>query len=79
MKQKLANLYIKEGCPWCKAAMEWLNAKNFQYNVIEVRHNKAAFQEMEALSGQTKTPTMQLSDGSILADFGVEQLPEFLG
>ena len=79
MKQTLPKLYIKEGCPWCAAAIKWLDAKNFQYELIEVRHNKSAFDEMTALSGQTKTPTMQLSDGRVLADFDVEQLPEFLG
>ncbi|MFI0348644.1 MAG: glutaredoxin family protein [Chthoniobacterales bacterium] len=76
MKSKL---YIKEGCPWCHAATEWLDAKKFSYELIEVRNNKKAFDTMVALSGQTKTPTLQLPDGRVLADFGVEQLPEFLG
>lgn len=78
MKQELPKLYIKEGCPWCHAAIEWLDAKNFPYELIEVRNNKAAFDEMVALSGQTKAPTMKLPDGRVLADFDVEQLPEFL-
>ena len=29
------------------------------------------------ISGQTKTPTLDV-DGAVLADFGVEQLKEFL-
>ena len=79
MKNSLPKLYIKEGCPWCHAAIEWLDGKKFSYELIEVRNNKKAFDEMIALSGQTKTPTLQLPDGRVLADFGVEQLPGFLG
>jgi hypothetical protein len=33
--------------------------------------------EMEALSGQTKAPTMDWQ-GEVLADFGVEELVPFL-
>ncbi len=71
-------LYIKEGCPWCREAMQWLDQHHVQYEMIEVRNNKAAFDKLVEISGQTKTPTLQLSDGRLLADFGVEELPSFL-
>lgn len=75
MKHKL---YVKSGCPWCIDAINWLDAKKIAYDLIEVRNDKAAFEEMVQLSGQTKAPTMQAIDGRVLADFDVAQLPEFL-
>ena len=70
-------LYIKQGCPWCIAAEEELQKLGVKYDRREVRSKPAFFEEMKKLSGQTKAPVMQM-DGRILADFGPEQLPEFL-
>ena len=70
-------LYIKQGCPWCIAAEEELQKLGVKYERREVRSNPAYFEEMKKLSGQSKAPVLQM-DGRILADFGVEQLPEFL-
>lgn len=72
-------LYIKEGCPWCAEAMEWLDQHQFKYSLIEVRNDPVAFDKLVEISGQTKTPTLQMPDGRVLADFGVEELPTFLG
>ena len=70
-------LYIKAGCPWCLAAEEELQRLGVKYERREVRSNPAYFEEMKKLSGQSKAPVLQMDD-RILADFGVEQLPEFL-
>lgn len=75
---KLPKLFVKTGCPWCHEAIEWLTAKGIAYEMIDVRKDAAAFEEMQQLSGQTKTPTLQMPDGRVLADFGVEELPSFL-
>lgn len=71
-------LYIKEGCPWCHEAIEWLDQHQFKYDTIEVRNDKSAFDQLVKISGQSKTPTLQMPDGRVLADFGVEELPGFL-
>lgn len=71
-------LYIKEGCPWCAEAIEWLDRHEFKYEKIEVRNDKNAFDKLIEISGQTKTPTLQMPDGRILPDFGVEELSSFL-
>ena len=70
-------LYIKQGCPWCIAAEEELQKLGVKYDLREVRSNPAYFEEMKKLSGQTKAPVLQIDD-RVLADFGPEQLPEFL-
>ncbi len=71
-------LYIKQGCPWCNEAIQWLDTNHINYELIDVLSNQEAFNEMIALSGQQKTPTLQMPDRRILADFGVEELPDFL-
>ncbi|HLB33206.1 MAG: hypothetical protein A3F67_00965 [Verrucomicrobia bacterium RIFCSPHIGHO2_12_FULL_41_10] len=78
MKKSLPKLYVKTGCPWCHEAIEWLDARHIRYELIDVRSNQDAFNEMIAISGQQKTPTLQTPDHRVLADFGVEQLPDFL-
>lgn len=77
MSQERPLLYIKNGCPWCEAAEEFLKEKDIAYDVVDVRSNASAFQKMQELSGQTKAPTMVL-DGDVLPDFGVEELEPFL-
>ncbi|PTY01354.1 NrdH-redoxin [Verrucomicrobia bacterium LW23] len=70
-------LYIKQGCPWCMEAEDFLQDHGIAYDVLEVRSNRAAYDEMVALSGQTKAPVMDW-DGEVLADFGAEELGAFL-
>lgn len=78
MKKQLPQLFVKTGCPWCHEAMEWLTAHGIAYDLIDVLRDDAAFKKMKQLSGQTKTPTLEMPDGRVLADFGVEELPDFL-
>ncbi len=70
-------LYVKSGCPWCAEAEAYLKQHGIAYGKTDVRSDKAAFEEMNRLSGQTKTPTMRWGD-EILADFGAEELDVFL-
>jgi hypothetical protein len=43
----------------------------------EVLNDPRAFEEMRRKSGQSKAPTLDF-EGKILADFGVDELPQFL-
>jgi glutaredoxin 3 len=70
-------LYVKRGCPHCKAAMDYLDQRRIEYTKIAVRGDAAQMQKLKDLSGQTKTPTLDW-DGSVLADFGIEELEQFL-
>ena len=72
-----ATLYVKAGCPWCIEAEDYLKQNQIPYDRKEVRSDAAAMEEMVALSGQTKAPTMKLGD-AVLADFGVDELIPFL-
>ncbi|HEY9155534.1 MAG TPA: glutaredoxin family protein [Opitutaceae bacterium] len=70
-------LYIKDGCPYCEEAMEFLDDHGVTYELKEVLNDPRAFEEMRRKSGQSKAPTLDF-EGKILSDFGVDELPQFL-
>jgi len=72
-------LFIKQGCPWCDDAEDWLSRRGVAYTVVDVLSDSAAFTLMRKLSGQTKAPVLVTEEGRVLSDFGVEELPAFLG
>ena len=69
-------LFIKPYCGWCSKAMNWLDARGVDYEVLDVIRNDAAYNEMVTLSGQELAPVIDV-DGKILADFGPDQLAAF--
>ena len=58
-------------------AEEWLQTHGYRYQVIDVRADRAAFDEMLRLSGQRRAPTLVVGD-LLLPDFGPEELAVFL-
>ena len=70
-------LYVKAGCPWCMVAEQYLNKRGYRYKSIEVGRNRAALDELQAVSGQTDTPTLVAGD-SVLRDFSPDELEDFL-
>lgn len=77
MAQELPILYVKQGCPWCAEAVEFLDDHGVSYRLQEVTSDPAAYAEMQKKSGQTKAPTLDWN-GKILADFGTDELVPFL-
>ena len=71
-------LYVKTWCPWCVAAREWLDTRGFGYELIDVEADRADYDEMIQLSGQSKTPTLVTHEGEVLPDFGPEELEVFV-
>ncbi len=70
-------LYVKRGCPYCQAAMNYLDQQNVAYEQIEVRGEPAEMDKLQKISGQSKTPTL-VWGGDVLADFGTDELVAFL-
>mgnify|MGYP001592456012 FL=1 len=69
-------LFIKPFCGWCVEAMEWLDRNKIKYNVLDVTSDRAAWDEMVGLSGQSSAPVIEV-DGEMLADFGASELAQF--
>ena len=77
MGEALPILYTKNGCPWCEDAVAFLDEHGVSYRLKEVTSDPDALAELTRISGQSKAPTLEW-DGSILADFGTEELVPFL-
>jgi glutaredoxin len=77
MPDPLPTLFIKTGCPWCEDAITFLTDKGIGYQERNVTEDPEAYQEMLRVSNQTKTPVLDWH-GKILADFGLEELQDFL-
>ena len=77
MTTKSLILYVKIGCPWCWIARDYLQNHGYQYELIDVSRDRAAFEELKRISGQTFTPTLAW-DNLVLSDFSPEDLEEFL-
>ena len=77
MNEKLPILYVKSGCPWCAEAVELLSGHGVEYREVNVSNDARAFSEMQKKSGQSSAPTLDWY-GQILADFGVDELKNFL-
>lgn len=72
-------LYVKNGCPWCVEAVEYLDERGYKYRQVNVLRDAEAYQHMKDLSGQRLTPTLSIGDGNLLlADFDTDQLEKFL-
>jgi glutaredoxin len=71
-------LYVKVWCPWCVDAVNWLKARGYRYEQFDVLADQAAYDHMVQISGQRKTPTLELDSGEVLPDFDVRQLEIFL-
>ncbi|MGK0189168.1 MAG: glutaredoxin 3 [Verrucomicrobiales bacterium] len=70
-------VFVKSGCPWCVDAVRYLREEGYVFQEIDVLQDSAAFDEMVAFSGQSLAPTMKVKD-AVLADFGVDELKDFL-
>ncbi len=77
MRDELPILYVKTGCPWCVEASEFLKRVGVSYRERNVNKDRAAWEEMERISGQNKAPVLDWK-GEVLADFGVAELKPFL-
>ncbi|PWU11028.1 MAG: NrdH-redoxin [Verrucomicrobia bacterium] len=71
-------LYVKHRCPWCAEAIAWLDQRKIKYHLVDVLADATAYKRMQKISGQSRTPTLELANGAVLADFDVSQLEGFL-
>ena len=72
------NLYIKPWCPWCIEAVDWMKKRGIEFCAVDVLADARAFAHMRKISSQSLTPTLEMPDGSVLADFDTRQLERFL-
>jgi len=71
-------LYVKRHCPWCTEAIDWLQQQKIKVNVVDVLEDASSYERLQQISRQSLTPTLELANGAILADFDISQLEYFL-
>jgi glutaredoxin 3 len=77
MNDDLPILYVKSGCPWCEDVVDFLGDNGVGYREKNVTTDTAALEEMRRVSHQTRAPVLDWH-GTVLADFGLEELKPFL-
>lgn len=70
-------VYTKTGCPWCIGVTDFLNENKVSFEERNVTENEEYFIEMQAKSGQSKAPTLDI-DGDIIADSDKEAVEQEL-
>ena len=65
-------LYVKSGCPWCVDALDYFKSKGLNLEVVDLRSDPSRMDELFAVSGQTKTPTLKHED-FVVADFDLDE------
>ncbi len=70
-------VYRKAGCPWAAAVMGFLDELDLVYHVRNMTSQPQYARELEAKSGQCKSPSVDL-DGELLADASVEDVAKAL-
>lgn len=66
-------VYTKTGCPWCIGLTDFLKEKGIDFEERNVTESEVFFTEMQAKSGQTKAPVVDI-DGKIIADTDKEEI-----
>lgn len=66
-------LFIKPGCPWCRAAMAFFQQHGVAVDIRDVLSNREDFQRMVEVSGQALTPTLEYDD-FVVPDFSTDEL-----
>ena len=70
-------LYSRDMCSWCMDAKDYLSERGYQFTVIDVGRDRAAYDEMAKLSNQTSVPVLAAGD-EVLVNFDTDQLEKFL-
>ena len=70
-------LFSRQWCSWCIEAKDFLKERGYRFTEIDVGRDRAAYEEMRALSEQSYVPTLVAGE-KVLADFDVDQLEQFL-
>lgn len=76
-ERKKATVYVREDCPHCKDALDYLTVRRVGFKTVDVSKNEEELEHLRKLTGQTKTPTMVFHD-DVLRDFGLHELKSFL-
>jgi len=70
-------LYVKQGCPWCIDALAYFKQKEIELEIVDVRNDPSRMNELQEISGQSKTPTLK-HGAFVVADFDLDEFQQAL-
>jgi glutaredoxin len=70
-------LYIRRGCPFCRAASAFFSTHGVELEVRDILRNRTDLKRLIELSGQSGVPTFVYGD-FVVADFSVDELVDEL-
>lgn len=73
----MVKIFSTPSCAYCVTLKEFLKAKGFEFEEIDVSANEAALNEMIEKSGQMGVPVVEI-DGQIVVGFDKEKISQLL-
>lgn len=71
-------VYCRSWCGDCKAALRWLDAKGYAYELRDIDEDAGSRERCVELAGKVVTPTFEIGDTCIV-NFDPGALAEVLG
>jgi len=68
-------LYASESCSWCAAVKEYLQAREIDFEEIDVSADPALAEEMVQKTGQMGVPVLDI-DGSMVIGFNKPEIDQ---
>ncbi|WP_426348262.1 glutaredoxin family protein [Alloiococcus sp. CFN-8] len=73
----MIKVYTTNSCPWCVKAKNYLKAKGFEYEEVNVQTDLEGRKEMLSKSNQMGVPVLDIN-GSIIVGFDKPSIDEAL-
>ena len=73
----MIKVYTTNSCPWCVKAKNYLKAKGFEYEEVNVQTDLEGRKEMLSKSNQMGVPVLDIN-GSIIVGFDKPAIDEAL-
>lgn len=77
MERSRPVLFVRKGCDKCGRVLSFLEARAVAYDPVDIEDDPAAAQELQRVSGQSKTPTL-VHDGKAVNDVDIPEVTAFL-
>ncbi|MEE8566630.1 MAG: glutaredoxin domain-containing protein [Candidatus Bipolaricaulota bacterium] len=71
-------LYTAETCSWCVAVREYLQAREIDFEQIDVSADPALAEQMVQKTGQMGVPVLDI-DGNMVIGFNKREIDQLLG
>lgn len=72
-------VYCRSWCGDCHRALSWLDAKGYEYTVLDIDEDPDARRRCVELAGKVVTPTFEIGEGTCIVNFRPRALRDALG